>query len=271
MDKAKTKKILNIVLNVVLWIFLAFAAFTTVIAISASSSESGIPQIGGRVLMSVNSGSMEPEFYQGDLIICDVLTEDEKQALQVGDVISFNAGDLDGDGESDFNTHKITEINLDSNGKIVSFVTQGVAEGASTETVTIGNVLAKWTGTRLAGIGTFISFLQTPTGFLCLIVLPLALLFIYQIFVLVRAVLKVKNSGKRQITAADEELIKQRAVEEYLRQQAEKNSAGGTADAVEQAEASEQPDGTEQTDSAEQADAADQKPEGAEQPDDENK
>ena len=51
--------------------------------------------------------------------------------------------------------------------------------------------------------------------------------------VFIRTVLQVKNADKKVITAADEELIRQRAIEEYLKQQAAQNgtdTANGSAD-----------------------------------------
>lgn len=238
MDKAKTKKVLNTILNVVLWLFVAFAAFTTVIAIAASSNADDVPQIGGKCLLSVESDSMYPTFKKYDLIISKTLSSDEKLQLEVGDVITFRA-DLNSDGTTELNTHRI--VSVSGEGDSITFTTKGdnndQSDGAS---VSLSAVVAKWTGTRIPLVGGMISFLQKPVGFLCVIVLPLALLFCYQIFVFVRTVLAVKNDGKRQITAADEEMIKQRAVEEYLRQQAEKNAQTAANGSTKEADGSAQ-------------------------------
>ena len=50
--------------------------------------------------------------------------------------------------------------------------------------------------------------------------LPMVLFFGYELFVFIRLVIKTKNEGKKVISAEDEELIKQKAIEEYLRQTA---------------------------------------------------
>ena len=55
--------------------------------------------------------------------------------------------------------------------------------------------------------------------------MPLFLFFAYELFVFIKTLLTVKNEGKKVITAEDEELIKQRAIEEYLRRQQESASA----------------------------------------------
>lgn len=239
MDKVKVKKVVNIVVNVLLWIFLAFAAVMTVIAIAATSNADKIPAIGGKYLLTVQSNSMNPVFKQGDLIFGTVLTDEQKLQLKQDDVVSYFA-DLNGDGlKQELNTHRIVEVVKDANGNVIAYKTQGDNREMSKvpETISASDIKSRWDGGKLGGVGGLITFMQKPTGFLCVIVLPLALLFFYQIFIFVRAVLQVKNTGKRQITAADEELIKQRAVEEYLRSQAAAQNGDETpADSAETTE-----------------------------------
>ena len=91
--------------------------------------------------------------------------------------------------------------------------------------VVSSSIICQWTGVRLRGLGSALDFLQQPTGFLVVVVLPLLLFFIYELIVFIRKFFEVKNSGTRQITAADEELIKQRAIEEYLRSQQQSQQA----------------------------------------------
>lgn len=218
----KTKKILRITGNAVIWLFVVFAIVMTVLALAAQSSPDGVPSIGGKVYLTVSSDSMEPTFKKGDLIIGKTLSPEERSSLQKGDVITFWA-DLDGNGYTELNTHRIVEV-TNENG-IYYYQTKGDNETTNPvpdkDLVNYGDVVCKWTEKRIAGIGSFIAFLQQPKGFLIVIVLPLILFFLYELYVFIRTLLEVKNSGKKQITAADEELIKQRAVEEYLRQQAQ--------------------------------------------------
>ncbi len=227
----KTKKIMNICFNVFVWIFVAFSVAMTTLALAAQSNADGVPAIGGKCFLTVSSDSMSPTFKKGDLLICDMLSSSEKSEMQVGDVISFYS-DLDGDGVNEINTHRIVRINYDSKSEVESYVTKGdntTTNVAEDSPVRWQYVICRWgengeDGGRIGGVGGFISFLQRPTGFLLVIVLPLTAFFIYHIFVFVKVFMSVKNQGKRKITAADEELIKQRAIEEYLRQQALKKS-----------------------------------------------
>ena len=59
-----------------------------------------------------------------------------------------------------------------------------------------------------------------PSNWAALLLLPLVAFFVYQLVVFIKNVVQVKNADKKVITAEDEELIRQRAIEEYLRQQA---------------------------------------------------
>ena len=80
-----------------------------------------------------------------------------------------------------------------------------------------------YTGTRVAGLGSVLTFLGSRLGFGLCILLPLVLFFVYQLVMFIRTLISVRNDGKKVITVADEELIKQKAIEEYLRRQAEEN------------------------------------------------
>ena len=99
--------------------------------------------------------------------------------------------------------------------------------------VTRSKIIAVYTGSKIGGLGAAQTFLGSQLGFGLCILLPLVAFFVYQLVVFIRTVLQVKNADKKVITAADEELIRQRAIEEYLRQQAAQNgtdTANGSAD-----------------------------------------
>ncbi len=217
------KKTIKIVVNVLLWVFLALALFMTILAFSAQASNAGYPKLGDTCLLTVESDSMNGQdgkgFKKGDLIISHVLTDEEKQNLQVGDVITFFV-DLNFDGEKELNTHRIIE-RKEQDG-VITYVTQGDNREMSAQPdapIGLSDIEAVWTGKRIGGIGAFIGFLRSSTGFLVCIVLPLAAFFIYELVVMINTINKIRNKGKKQITKEDEELIKQRAIEEYLAKQ----------------------------------------------------
>ena len=84
-------------------------------------------------------------------------------------------------------------------------------------------VLAVWSGKKVSGVGTILRFLQDPVAFALIILLPLSLLFIYNVFLIVRMIIDSKTTKAREAALSeiaavkiDEEEIKRKAIEEYL-------------------------------------------------------
>ncbi len=245
--KSKAVKIIKIVANVLVWLFVAFAVFMTVLAFTATKSADGVPSLGGKCMISIISNSMEPTIDEGSLILSEKLSDAEKRQLKEQDVISFHFN-MDGSNVKSINTHRIIGINRNESGEVVSYITQGDNKEANignvTEEVYPNDIVAVWHDgdTNIKGVGAIIGFLGKPTGFFLVIVLPLVAFFLYELIKFIMTVIKVKNDGKKQITAADEEMIKQKAIEEYLRQQKEAE-AEAEAEAKANAEEPEQKDG----------------------------
>ena len=254
--KPSVKKILSIVGNTVLWLFVAFAIVITIIVFASNnkSGDNSLPSIGGLAFISIKSNSMDKSpnaadyaeggrlegkkgFKKGSLIFVNSLTDAEKFELQVGDVVTFSQ-DLDGDGTQELNTHRIIEKHEDSG--FIYFVTQGdhneFPDGAydpltngNDETVRPGgyivvahNVLGKWNGHKMGGVGDFLAFLQTRTGFFVVIILPLIAFFLYELIRFIFVVLSLK--GKKT-----EDEIRQKVMEELLRAQQAQNAAPAPA------------------------------------------
>lgn len=241
MEKSlKAKKIVNIVVNVILWLFVAFSLVVTVIAVSANDNAKNVPTIAGKCFLYVQSDSMNAEkpagvseskpsgFAKGVMIIGKYIVDDDKaiDSLEVGDIITYE-WDITGDGTispGENNTHRITNINRNESGAVVSVETMGdnaeFSHGVS-ETVRRDAIISVYTGTKFPGLGSALAFLNSKLGFGLCILLPLVAFFVYQLIKFIHAVISVKNTGKKVISAADEELIKQKAVEEYLRRMQE--------------------------------------------------
>ena len=241
-NKSKTKKIIDIVVNVVLWLFVIFSIFVTVVAVSVDKDGENVPIVGGKCYLTVLSSSMEGKkpdgiaadkpsgFNKGDLIVAKYIGKDvdAKTKLGIGDVISFRF-DVNNDGKIDkgeLNTHRIVDLVKDGEGNVTGYITKGDNNLTNdANPVYFGDIVAVYSGRRLVGIGNVLTFLSSKLGFGLCIILPLFLFFAYELFVFIKTLLTVKNEGKKVITAEDEELIKQRAIEEYLRRQQESASA----------------------------------------------
>lgn len=220
----KKKSVGAIIVDIVVWIFLIFAIAMTVVAFLSQAND-GVPAINGTAFFFVQTPSMEPTIKTGDMIFGKKIETEDARKLEEGTVISFWS-DLDGDGKLEINTHRIVGLKGGEWGNAYSFETKGDNNiVADTHAVPVDDVISVWTGTRVPVVGAVFSFVQSQTGFLICIVIPLAAFFIYELVRFIMQLQKYRNKGKKQITQADEELIKQKAIEEYLKQQAAAQAA----------------------------------------------
>lgn len=223
-SKHPVKRALSVIANVLLWIFLIFSMIITIMVFSAQNSPDGIPSVFGKSLLTVSTNSMHPVFNAGDLIIMEKVPQSEVPGLQVGDIITYRSPvDLDGDGNTgDINTHRIISVDPEKE----EFVTRGDNnpladnEGDLAHTVSYHAVIGKYNGTRIPVLGKFIAFLRSSLGFFLCIVLPLILFFLFELYQFISLIVTEK-AKKNALSKEDEEEIKRKAVEEYLRQQEE--------------------------------------------------
>lgn len=219
------KKAIKITLSVLAWILLIFALLITILVFT-SDKNNGVPSLFGRMPLTVESGSMEPTFKEGDLIIAKEI--DDINELKVDDVISFWTNEIV-EGSNVINTHRIIEV-IDENGT-KSFKTKGDNnDQEDTYIVYPSKIIGKWTGTRLGGVGKVMKFLKTKTGFLVCILIPMAIFFLFELFKLIMVIIQMRQPAK--LTESDEEEIKKRAIEEYL---AEQNKLKADQDTAEEA------------------------------------
>lgn len=225
MKNSKAKNVLGVVSDILLVIIIIIAIVITVMTFTSKSSETGVGNILGYTPFSIQSDSMAPTFKSGDLIIGKEVTN--INTLKVGDVITYSTVLTDKTGKSirGNNTHRISDIEYNKDGTISAFITMGDAVGMEDNVLVLPDeVLAKQVnsgidangnkmeGLTLRSFGSALNFLQSRTGFMICIIIPLALFFIWQIYKLIAMFMEVK--------AADiDEDTKRRAVEEYLAEQ----------------------------------------------------
>ncbi len=216
-ENKKTKNTIKLIVDILLWVFLAFSIVTTVFAFISRAGGKDYPVINGKCWLYVRSDSMEGSegFSKGDLIIGKVLTDSEKSRLKEGDVITFYH-DLDDDGVKELNTHRIIRVNADG-----SFKTKGDNNQIEDSYVVYASdIEAVWTGKHYAGLGAVLGFLSSSTGFLVCVVIPLGLFFVYQIVALIMMISGMKAKKEPNISKEDEERIKELAIKEFLAKQA---------------------------------------------------
>ena len=176
----------TVVLSVILWAIILIAAlyaFTTM----ATRDNQNVANIFGYTPLTVQSDSMVPTFAAGDLIFikkCDPAT------LEEGDIICFHTII---DNEYALNTHRIESIESVSDAR--SYTTIGDNNNGITDqhVISDGDIVGKYVG-HLAGFGKVMDFLSSSTGFLIVIILPMMLFFIYQIYHLITISIRLKRA-----------------------------------------------------------------------------
>ena len=211
------KKVVGIVINVILWLFVVFAALTTVVVFTGTSNN-GVGNLFGYMPFAIQTQSMEPTIKAGDVVIGK---EVDFNTLKEGDIITYWTTV---DEQKILNTHRITKVISNGKGSVPSFKTKGDNNQIEDEyTVAAADIVAKY-NSKISGLGKAVDFLETQKGFFICIVLPLILFFLYQLYHFIKVIVTVKqeNAG---LSKEDEEELKKKAVEEYLAKQKEEQEA----------------------------------------------
>lgn len=183
--KVDVKKILNIAVNILLVVAIVLAAVCTYVSF-VSTSGSGVPSILGIRPFTVQSDSMYPALQPGDLIIDTAVKDPSK--LVIGDIVTYWTII---DGERVLNTHRITGIY--DGGTYRIFETKGDRNTISDPlTVHESEIVGKFK-LRIPGIGKVLDYLQTSTGFLLIIVLPVLLFFVFHLVQFFRVLFEYQN------------------------------------------------------------------------------
>lgn len=251
-EEKKANKVIETIGDVVTVVILVFSVIFTALTLASLKSENGLPNVGGYSLFSVQSDSMEPVFYTGDLLL---IREYRGEDLEPGDIISFRTIEQ---GQYIINTHRIVECH-DIEG-IKTYTTRGDNTPANDKTdVVQSEIVGVYAyksqqengvdnGKRVKGLGKAIDFVKGTgeTGekwswtigegteeerrlnlsFLFFIILPLALIFLFQIYKFIMALNESKKEKLMEEVSNNAELseeLKQKAIEEYLVKQAEED------------------------------------------------
>ena len=181
----KVKKIGLSVLSACLWVIILVAALFAFTTLATRDSRS-VASIAGFKPLTVASESMEPTFGTNDLIIikkCDTST------LKEGDIITFHTII---NNEYALNTHRIVDI--EENNGYRAYRTKGDNNQIEdTHVIADGDIVGKYV-LKLAGVGALMRFLSSSTGFLVVIIIPLLIFFVLQVYHLIMVILKLKKA-----------------------------------------------------------------------------
>lgn len=170
------KKGLKIALGVLVSIYLVIVIFTT--AFLLNKNDYGVSNFMGRYLIVIDDDSLEPDYKEHSLLSIKPVEKDE---VEIGDKIFYY------DTYSTEHKIKVTEVtrkeevnenevtySLRDNTLISSQYVLGTEKTAST----------------LSFIGSVLYILQSKWGFLLLVVFPLFLAFIYEIYAIIKEIKK---------------------------------------------------------------------------------
>ncbi|MBR4049031.1 MAG: hypothetical protein IKK09_00895 [Clostridia bacterium] len=243
------KKIGKIVGNVLVTVILVFSILMTVMVLSSTKHESGLPNLFGKAIFNVLTDSMMSEegFPEGSLIIVELTDTTRKEPYKVGDVVTFWRYYED---QAYLETHRIVADTYTQNqnevvdgiwvhGGEYYYVTRGdntpdidMNQDLSIDYLSNQRIVAKWTGTAIPHLGSILSFLQSQLGFMLCVVIPTAIFFFFELFKFISTLMDAKKEKAVAAVKEAEEEIKQRVMAEMLAAQ----GAAAPAEAVKAAE-----------------------------------
>jgi signal peptidase len=221
------KKIGNIILDVLVVAVLVISVMITIASVSSQSS--GVANLFGCTLLSVQTDSMEPVIKTGDLIV-GRLNADSNQEYEVGDIVTFQ---MLVDRSLIYNTHRIIAKEI-QNG-VAYYTTQGDnAAAADQGQIVSGDIISAYRGIRIPKLGIVMDYLQTQMGFFLCVLLPMIVLFCFQLGGFVRNLVaynkeKAAEEAVKAVTEAAAVLTeeqKQQVIREYLENRSPQQAGG---------------------------------------------
>ena len=220
MEKTKTKKIGNIVMNVLLYVFLAICIFSVFLTVTSKKDVDGAAEIFGYQMRVVTSDSMTASEYTDvsafkikdipirSMVFVKVMPDDPAKAeewyrgLEVGDVLTFRYVY----SSQVTITHRITSITeKESGGFIIELAgdNKDSDDGQLTQKIdtsipnNMNYVIGKVTGqAKLFGI--LMSFLMQPVAIVLVVILPCAVIILLEVVKIVRTLTEDKRKREEE-------------------------------------------------------------------------
>lgn len=224
MDKKQRNilRVFKIIGNTIFYLFILVLLLFSITNLT-TKREDDIPNLFEKGFVNVLSSSMDGELSSSDykvgsfkkdaLVFVKMLkTDEQKSELKVGDVVVF-WGQLDPtDPKSKgFIIHRIIAIDLDA--KKVQTQGDNRVTNPIWEEVSFSGIKAVATR-KIEKVGSPLRFMQTSTGFALLVILPLAVLVIFEVVILVRYILKHNKEKMRLELEEEREKLKQELLDE---------------------------------------------------------
>ena len=237
---SKKKRILNAVFLGLQVALVVLSIVICLVVILNPNSQEEVSPIGVK-LLPVLSGSMDgnqkDSFPKGSLVIA-TSPKNGGENLKVGTIVTFKQRNEE-TNQMMLVTHRIVEV-VQIDESVYKYKTQGDANGLADEQLKLpGDIMAVYSF-HIKGLGSALSWIRDGYHFIFVIIIPLGVLLIYNIYLVAQIVVESKmkkakeaaaESAKQAALASiDEEEIKRRAIEEYLRNQAAAAASPGEPD-----------------------------------------
>ncbi|MEG6588809.1 signal peptidase I SipW [Paenibacillus barengoltzii] len=165
---------------------MAVAFFTVAGSVVLSKVFDSESTIYGYQLSTVLSDSMDPVIPRGSVVI--IQPGGDMTRFNVSDVITFQSRD------NKRITHRIVEVTQDEHSSQVLYRTKGDNNNAAdVELVHPAHVTGVYTGLNIPYAGYILSFADSKTGKVTLLILPGLLLFLYTVVVLWKAIARLED------------------------------------------------------------------------------
>ncbi|MBM7654817.1 signal peptidase I SipW [Neobacillus cucumis] len=145
-----------------------------VITLITSKISGGTPTFFGHEILTVLSGSMEPNIQTGSIISVTPMTK--IKGLKKGDIITYKAVDA----PNTLITHRI--IKVQKSNESLQFFTKGDNnDGLDTFPVPAANIVAQYDHFTIPFLGYLLSFVKSKLGSVLMLIVPGFLLIIWSI------------------------------------------------------------------------------------------
>ena len=166
-------KALTVIGTVLCIILVPILVINLTLIVKSYTNKEAVPDVGGYFPLIVLTDSMYPQIKSGDLILCQTV---EAEEVAVGDVISFF--DPAGNGTT-IVTHRVVEV-VDEGGALM-FRTRGDNNNVDDRVMVGAQDVVGTYKSRIPGAGNIALFMQTTTGLIVCVVMPILLIVGYDI------------------------------------------------------------------------------------------
>ena len=208
-SKWNAKRVLKLFANVIFYSIIVFLMIFSVANMKVKR-EDNIANIFGVGILSVQSDSMKGIFETGDLLFVNMLSEDDYQNLQIGDIVTYFDLELHA-----FNTHRIVDIDYDQEFLITQAEYNYIHPDEPTtpdQPVNFDRVISIYDDSMIAGLGSTLDYLQTSAGFALFVLLPVLIILIFEGILVARHFLSL-NKEKIEAKYAEERELAVQSVE----------------------------------------------------------